>query len=204
MDDGFAREVLRLAQGQDVECYDSNLKHQAQQLGIGVETTLDQTSQPASTSTSTSTYISDARRSISVESQASQSTGLTSNLSRTSREEQPLLPTCNIYSPRTEKEPGGYSSRNEKEHIYSPRNEKRQSTPTVSIKDYDSILSQAKHDYRRLSLNLSPPITPSPSSFSLPLSSSRESSPRRHLIRGLSRLRFHRRSESSSSSVKNE
>lgn len=176
MDDDFAREVLRLAQGQTVECYDNQVKHQAQLLGISLPAEkLNDNSKP----TSTTTYISQARRSLSNESQASQSTGLTSNLSRTSREHEALLyPT-----PRS--------------------SDRRISGTSVSIKDYDSILSHAKHDYHRLSLNFSPPATPSPSTFSLPLSSSRESSPRRHLIRSLSRLRLHRRS-GSSSSVKNE
>ena len=179
MDDCFAREVLRLAQGQNIECYDNDLRHQARQLGIALAG--EKLNGASSLPTSTLTFISETRRSISAESQASQSTGMTSNLSRTSKEHEPLLLPS-----------------------YTPRNENRKSTTAVSIKDYDSLLSHVKPEKRRYSLNLSPIITPSPSSFSLPSSLSRESSPRRNLIRGLSRLRFRRSESSPSASVKHE
>lgn len=176
MDDAFAREVLRLAHGQTIDDYDKQLRSKAQQLGIPLPPVKLSTT---SNQTSPSTRVSQTRSSISVESQASQSTGLTSTHSRASKEHDGFpFHTTSIA-------------------------EKRRSATSVSIKDYDSILSQTRQNSHRLSLTFSPPITPSPSTFSLPLNSSRESSPRRHIIRGLSRLRIHRRS-SSNSSAKHE
>ncbi|KAK8201866.1 hypothetical protein M8818_005390 [Zalaria obscura] len=75
------------------------------------------------------------------------------------------------------------------------RQDRRTSGNSLCIKDYDAILDNA----RRLSLNISPQISPAQSTFSLPASSSTESSPRRSIIRGLNKLRF-RRPDSNGSS----
>ncbi|KAL1301432.1 hypothetical protein AAFC00_005686 [Neodothiora populina] len=202
-DELFAREVLRLAQGQTIEQYDSNLRHQARESGIALPpgkfnnhtinnnnnnnnnnndiSNNDNSSKPGSTAT----LLSQTRRSISSASQASRSTGLTSNVSRTSRDHD-----GGVVSPAP-----------------TPRNEKRKSATSMFVRDYEFLTSQQNsEEYRRLSLNLSPHVTPSPSTFSLPLSSSsptqssRESSPRRNIIRSLSKLRLHRTSRSNSSS----
>lgn len=175
MDDEFAREVLRLAQGYSIHHFDEDLKQLAQELGVAITPSGSDAVNGFSNSkpTSTLTTSSPCRRSNSTESQTSQSTGLTADYLRTSKEHPAL-------------------------HHTSPNYDRRSSGTSLSIKDYDSILSNAKTDHRRLSLNFSPPITASPSTFSLPNPSSREGSPRRSLIRGLSRLSF-RRSGSSGS-----
>lgn len=172
MDDEFAREVLRLAQGQTVDDYDHELKMQARECGIALpDDNLNHSFGPRSSLT----FVSPPRRSTSA---ASNSTGLTSDLSRSSRE-------------------------NSNSWLRSPtlRSDKRLSTASqLSIKDYDSILSHARFDHRKLSASFSPPLTPSHSCYSLPVaSSSRESSPKRLVLRSLSRLRLHRRGGSSSS-----
>lgn len=181
MDDEFAREVLRLAEGQSVEDFEEDLKSQAQSLDIDITllddapNDKDQKQRPSVTS---STH---PRRSISTGSRASQSTDFT-DASRISRD---------CPNSRTR-----------------PVRGRRSSAASVSFKDYDSIVNHARFDYRRSSFNFatSPIISPSPSTFSLSSvwSRSRESSPKRHIItRGLSRLRL-RRTDSGDSTREKE
>lgn len=169
MDDEFAREVLRLAEGQSVEDFEEDLKTQAQNLDIDI-TSLDRLQEnnvPKATPSLTSS--TQPRRSVSTGSRASHSTDFT-DTSRFSKD-----------YPHTRTR---------------PNRGRRSSAASVSIKDYDSIINHARFDFRRTSFNFStsPIISPSPSSFSLSSvwSRSRESSPKRHIIRGLSRLRLKR------------
>ncbi|KEQ98388.1 hypothetical protein AUEXF2481DRAFT_36900 [Aureobasidium subglaciale EXF-2481] len=170
MEDEFAREVLRLAEGQTVEDFEKDLTSQARSLDIN--TTLPEDAQKIKNPNATSSLTSSThpRRSISTGSQASHSTDFT-DASRISRD-------CPHARPR-------------------PTRGRRSSGTSVSIKDYDSIVNHARFDFRRSSFNFatSPIISPSPSTFSLSSvwSRSRESSPKRHIItRGLSRLRLRR------------
>lgn len=170
MDDEFALEVLRLAEGQTVEAFEEDLKSQARNLNIDIaplESTLKSRESKATSDLTSSTH---PRRSISTGSQASHSTDFT-DASRISRE-------CPHARTR-------------------PTRGRRSSATSTSIKDYDSIVNHARFDFRRSSFNFatSPIISPSPSTFSLSSvwSRSRESSPKRHIItRGLSRLRLRR------------
>ena len=66
---------------------------------------------------------------------------------------------------------------------------RRGSETSTSAKDYDSVLSNARSSR---SANGSPPATASLSSHSLPIRTSNEHGPRKHLIRGLSRLKLRR------------
>lgn len=141
----------------------------AQAREVGVPYPADLDGDAASKPTSTLTASTSARRSTSVDSRAS--TGLTSNFSRGSKEQVPFG-TISI-----------------------TRQDRRTSGNSLCIKDYDAILDNA----RRLSLNISPQISPAQSTFSLPASSSTESSPRRSIIRGLNKLRL-RRPDSNGSS----
>lgn len=80
--------------------------------------------------------------------------------------------------------------------LYDLTSERRGSATSSSFKDHDSVLGRVRFNGRR-SLNLSPPPTPpqtSPLSF---MTARAESSPRRNLMRGLSRLKL-RRTESTS------
>ncbi|TIA41238.1 hypothetical protein D6C78_01918 [Aureobasidium pullulans] len=77
MDDEFAREVLRLAEGQTVEDFETDLKNQAQHLDIDIaslENTLKDKGQKATSSLTSSTH---PRRSISTGSHGSHSTDFT-------------------------------------------------------------------------------------------------------------------------------
>ncbi|TIA70437.1 hypothetical protein D6C83_01196 [Aureobasidium pullulans] len=182
MDDEFAREVLRLAEGQTVEDFETDLKNQAQHLDIDIaslENTLKDKGQKATSSLTSSTH---PRRSISTGSHGSHSTDFT-DASRISRD-------C----PHARARPG---------------RGRRSSATSVSIRDYDSIVNHARFDYRRSSFNFatSPIISPSPSTFSLSSvwSRSRESSPKRHIItRGLSRLRLRRTDSGDSTREKDD
>jgi len=181
MDDWFAREVLRLAEGQTIESHEDQIKQQAQQLGIHLPLSL-----PSPTDKDKGEV---KRRSVSLESRVSHSTGPTST--RISKDDHNATLSLAFGNIHDDEDDDG----------------KSRSTTAVSIKDYDSILSHARRSSRR-SHNFLPLATHSPSSFSsLPLSLSSsslgESSPKRQIIRGLSRLRLHCRSVSSSS-VKNE
>jgi hypothetical protein len=181
MNDEFALEVLRLAEGQTVEAFEEDLKSQAQDLNIDI-TLLESASKAREIkATSSLTSSTHPRRSISSGSQASHSTDFT-DASRMSRDCQ---------QGRTR-----------------PNRGRRSSAASTSIKDYDSIVNHARFDFRRSSFNFatSPIISPSPSTFSLSsvFSRSRESSPKRHIItRGLSRLRL-RRTDSGDSTREKE
>lgn len=174
-DRSFAREVLRLVNGQTEDAYEESLRNQAKEYGASL---LANQCHNQSKPNSTLTASTHPRRSTSADSQASRSTGLTSNFSRTS-----------------------------KDQVFGRITVSRQSNrSSLSIKDYDSILSHAQ-PHRRLSLNLSSPATqpqtPSQSTFSLPLDTPPESSSRKHLIRGLSKLKLRRTDSSSSLKIGN-
>ncbi|KAK5136198.1 hypothetical protein LTR08_004035 [Meristemomyces frigidus] len=70
---------------------------------------------------------------------------------------------------------------------------------SLSLRDYDAFLARGAPSGRQ-SMSFTPPATPSQSTFSLPLLSSPESSPRRHFrrIKGLSMLRLGRAESSTS------
>ncbi|KAI5199565.1 hypothetical protein E4T39_06122 [Aureobasidium subglaciale] len=170
MEDEFAREVLRLAEGQTVEDFEKDLTSQARGLDIDITLLGDAPKVKNLKATSSLTSSTHPRRSISTGSQASHSTDFT-DASRISRD-------CPHARPRLTRG-------------------RRSSATSASIKDYDSIVNHARFDFRRSSFNFatSPIISPSPSTFSLSSvwSRSRESSPKRHIItRGLSRLRLRR------------
>ncbi|KAI4722566.1 hypothetical protein E4T48_01162 [Aureobasidium sp. EXF-10727] len=182
MDDEFALEVLRLAEGQTVEAFEQDLKNQAQNLNIDIALLENASKTKESQATSSLTSSTQPRRSISTGSQASHSTDFT-DASRISRD----CPNA-----RTRQVRG-----------------RRSSATSTSIKDYDSIVNHARFDFRRSSFNFatSPIISPSPSTFSLSSvwSRSRESSPKRHIItRGLSRLRLRRTDSGDSTREKDD
>lgn len=181
MNDEFALEVLRLAEGQTVEAFEEDLKSQAQDLNLDIALLENASKAKEPKATTTLTNSTHPRRSISSGSQASHSTDFT-DASRLSRDY-----------------PHGRSRANRG---------RRSSNTSTSIKDYDSIVNHARYDFRRSSFNFatSPIISPSPSTFSLSSvwSRSRESSPKRHIItRGLSRLRL-RRTDSGDSTREKE
>ena len=79
----YLRDVLGLQDGETEEQADERLKSEAKQLGIDVDAQLAQQTKPLSTRT----FSSEApRRSESINSRASQSTGMTSDFSELSRE----------------------------------------------------------------------------------------------------------------------
>ncbi|KAG9520240.1 hypothetical protein KCV07_g4480, partial [Aureobasidium melanogenum] len=182
MDDEFALEVLRLAEGQTGEAFEEDLRSQARNLNIDIALLESTSKSRESKATSSLTSSTHPRRSVSTGSQASHSTDFT-DASRVSRE----CPNA-----RTR-----------------PTRGRRSSAASTSIKDYDSIVNHARYDFRRSSFNFaaSPIISPSPSTFSLSSvwSRSRESSPKRHIItRGLSRLRLKRTDSGDSTREKDD
>ena len=81
----FLRDVLCLAEDESEEQMDAKLHNEAKELGIDIEALLINPNKPQSTRT----FSSEApRRSESIDSRASQSTGLTSNFSEFSRDHQ--------------------------------------------------------------------------------------------------------------------
>ncbi|KAI4731155.1 hypothetical protein E4T49_00876 [Aureobasidium sp. EXF-10728] len=85
MDDEFALEVLRLAEGQTVETFEQDLKNQAQNLNIDITLLENASKTKESQATSSLTSSTQPRRSISTGSQASHSTDFT-DASRISRD----------------------------------------------------------------------------------------------------------------------
>ena len=81
----FLKDVLRLSEGESEEQMDEKLQNEAKELGIDIDALLINPPKPQSTRT----FSSEApRRSESIDSRASQSTGLTSNFSELSRDPQ--------------------------------------------------------------------------------------------------------------------
>ena len=81
----FLTDVLCLAEGDSEEQMDEKVQNEAKELGIDIEALFGNPTKPQSTRT----FSSEApRRSESIDSRASQSTGLTSNFSELSRDPQ--------------------------------------------------------------------------------------------------------------------
>lgn len=163
----YVQEVLMLEGGETEEqMEEERLLGEARELGLEVMIEQLQLQKPLSSHTSSSVA---PRRSESIDSRASQSTGLTSNFSEFSRDQ------------------------------YHP-NGVRSARASLSFRGNDSLLSRSMGNGRH-SQAISPPATPSQSTFSLPLSSP-SSSPLKHFrrIRGLSMLKLGR-SDSNSSSL---
>jgi hypothetical protein len=178
MDDEFAREVLRLAEGQSLADFDQGLRTEAQELQVDTSVLEDKDSNKTSTFDAST---QPRRRSISTGSQKSQCTDVTDT---------------------------SHLSRDQSQSSTRPVRGRRSSVRSVSVQDYDTIVNHARFDLRRSSFNFatSPVVSPSPSIFSLSSmwSRPRDSSPKRHIIsRGLSRLRL-RRTDSGDSTREKE
>lgn len=168
-DRAFLLEVMKVDTQTEHEL-DEQLKTEAKQLGVDIEETDSAMGSNQSFRTCCSDY---SRRSESVDSTTSHSTGLMSTFSDSS-----------------------------KGHPGISVDRKGRSATTLSFKDYDSFVSRGVPNGRFSISFFSPPPPPLPSSpfhsvFSLPLSqppASPDASPRRHFrrIRGLSLLRPHR------------
>lgn len=172
MDGEFTREVLHLAEGHSLQKYDQDLKRQALEFGVtplgdGAIHGLTN-SKPASTS-------SPYHGSTSNGSQTSQSTGLTADHLRTSKEHPPS-------------------------NCANSCLDRRSSGTSVSIKDYDLIVSNAKNDHRRTSLNFSPMVASSPHTSPSPDTSSLDKPRKQTLLRNLGQLTL--RKSSSNPSLK--
>lgn len=170
-DASYVHEVLALEDAESEEQLDEALRAEAKELGL--EILLSHETSPSrekkSHSHSTTTGSSDVpRRSTSCCSGATQSTGLTSHFSDVGADK---------YTDRTSTPDGGNCSR----------------ATSLSLRDYDALVAKGVSD-GRTSISFSPPATPSQSTFSLPLSTTPDASPRRHFrrIRGLSILKLHR------------
>lgn len=81
----FLRDVLCLPEGESEEQMDEKLQSEAKELGIDIDALFVTPTKPQSTRTFSSEV---PRRSESIDSRASQSTGLTSNFSEVSRDPQ--------------------------------------------------------------------------------------------------------------------
>ncbi|KAK4989453.1 hypothetical protein LTR50_003196 [Elasticomyces elasticus] len=162
--------VLRLPDDESEHSAEDKLRAEARYYGLDVRA---MSGSPDATKAMSTMSVSTApRRSTSIGSRASQSTGLTSNLSRSSREQ----------------------------HFYASRahTSRRRSNASLSIRDYD-LSPGHPTSQSKLSLSFSPPLTPPHSTFSLPLSAP-DSSPRKHFskLRGLSRLKLRRTASNTS------
>lgn len=150
----FLLEVLKV-DGQTEDELDEKLKMEAKQLGVDIETEV-----------AMDTYCSDySRRSESIDSRASQSTGLASTFSDCSKDQT----ICDGHQ--------------------------RRSRASLSFKDYDSFVSRGVPNGRHsISFSPLSTPSHSKFSLPLSQPASPDVSPRRHFprIRGLSLLRLHR------------
>ncbi|KAK4924920.1 hypothetical protein LTR28_012323, partial [Elasticomyces elasticus] len=162
--------VLQLPDDESEHSAEDKLRAEARHYGLDMRA---MSGSPDATKAMSTMSVSTApRRSTSIGSRASHSTGLTSNLSRSSREQ--YFSTSRAHPSR------------------------RRSNTSLSIRDYDLSPGQTTSQ-SKLSLSFSPPLTPPHSTFSLPLSAP-DSSPRKHFskLRGLSRLKLRRTASNTS------
>ena len=150
-------EVLQLLDGSNEDDLDSKCTAEARELGIepyGMAILKELAS-----NFSGLTVTSAPRRSASIGSRGSHSTGLTSDVSRSSKEQQ----------------------HSHNGILYRPVRHRTSSRVSLSVKDYDAVVGHIKPSSR--SLSSTPATTPPQSTTSLPLGS-----PRRHFsrMRGLS------------------
>lgn len=174
----YLLDVLNIADGETEDELDDRLRSEAKELGVHVEEQQQQQNHKAYAASEQKPLGHEnaayPRRSESIDSRASHSTGLTSNYSDLS-----------------------------KDHAHSSYAPRRRSRTSLNFRDYDAFVSRGV-PLGRHSMSFSPLTTPSHSTFSLPLSqpSSPDSfSPKKHFrrIRGLSMLKLHSRNASDAS-----